>query len=288
MYIRVLILVTAVTALVGAPLLAGCGFGGGISDCAAGREGCACTAARSCDGSLTCTATNRCLDSSGGDSNGIRPGDGDGDDAPGETQPWLEPSSGGVVATGGISGAGGTGVPPWSGDGDGDGDGVPGRRVDSSPDEIAAACDRQLSCDAIAGKPPSQARCALRISDSCVTCTLERGGSCGELDVCVTRCLSLVQPPSDFDECIDIVLPRVLDGECLCSLCLEEFAECIGNEAGLCYQIADCCGRAGQRGLDCYAVPECMRVIDEAGVTSVSVALSIEIANCQTTNNCPD
>jgi len=71
-------------------------------------------------------------------------------------------------------------------------------------------------------------------------------------------------------------------GDCICSECEPEIDACVRDPAGLCGPIWECCAWAGAPGQQCYFLPDCMPLIDQAGVTSASVAIATEIETCAT------
>jgi hypothetical protein len=194
-------------------------------------------------------------------------------------------AGGGTGGTGGTGGSGGTG---------GDDDPCPSTEPNCAEEIISEVCATLVSCDLIPGPDFDQTRCEAEITEDCVTCSVgsvagdggvtDGGASgCGAAQnntECQDACATLIAPPTTRAECLDIQAAGTDRGdayaECLCDTCMEEFATCVEDDG--CFRVTRCASEANCNGMGCY-VP-CMAIIDEVGVTSISVALAQDLGNC--------
>jgi hypothetical protein len=192
--------------------------------------------------------------------------------------------SGGSAGIGGNSGIGGS-----AGFG-GSGDPCPDTNPNCSEQSKTEICSVLVACDVIVGAPLTEERCRAEIDARCADCVdaspVQDGGvsdvDCTEdlPDECAAGCNLLIAPPQDELECTAIVHggPAVTAAyaTCLCDECLNEYATCISEDG--CWLVYQCAAASGCNGMACYAA--CMAIIDEVGVTSISVALAQDLSNC--------
>ncbi|HVU05724.1 MAG TPA: hypothetical protein VHE30_28440 [Polyangiaceae bacterium] len=76
---------------------------------------------------------------------------------------------------------------------------------------------------------------------------------------------------------------------CICSRCTPAILQCGADPHGYCMTILGCMLRAECSGVSCYSPSTCQAVIDAApggGLTSLSVALAIQVSDCTGTSAC--
>jgi len=154
-----------------------------------------------------------------------------------------------------------------------------------------ALCEALLECDLIPGAVPSVSGCAAEVDATCMDCMTDAaladgdGGAleCAGLEQADCQaCSLLIQPPQTEAECLEIIAlhPNTSASyeACLCQTCIDEYATCIQDDG--CWLVAQCMYERDCRGMACYQAALCMGLIDEVGVTSISVALATELGNC--------